>query len=108
MQFSIRRPLAAIWEVYKEGEIQEKPNIDWWAVFLGAGGFVAGILMLGNRTIDTVGNKLSALTPSKAFGTQVCVRFPSDIHFYFASLFNMKSLSNLIPLRYSLLFCIAF
>lgn len=64
-------PLAAVWEVYQEGEIQEKPNIDWWQVGLGSAGFVVGIILLGNRTIDTVGNKLSSLTPSKAFGTQI-------------------------------------
>lgn len=64
-------PLAAIWEVHTEGQIRTKPNIEWWAVGLGAAGFATGILLLGERTIDTVGNKLNALTPSKAFGTQI-------------------------------------
>lgn len=64
-------PLAAIWEVYTEGKIETTPNIEWWAVGLGAAGFATGILLLGERTIDTVGNKLNALTPSKAFGTQI-------------------------------------
>ena len=64
-------PLAAIWEVHTSGQIQTKPSIEWWAVALGAAGFATGILLLGERTIDTVGNKLNALTPSKAFGTQI-------------------------------------
>ena len=42
-----------------------------WTVILGAAGFAVGIALLGSRTIDTVGNKLSALTPSKSFGAQI-------------------------------------
>ena len=30
-----------------------------------------GILLLGKRTVDTVGNKITKLTPSKSFCTQI-------------------------------------
>lgn len=59
------------WQVFDKGVIQSKPSIAWWTVILGAAGFATGILLLGGRTIDTVGNKLSSLTPSKSFGAQV-------------------------------------
>jgi len=47
------------------------PDIEFWMLLLGGAGFVVGILLLGVRTIDTVGNKLSALTPSKSFAAQI-------------------------------------
>jgi len=43
----------------------------FWVVLLCGVGFVVGIAALGSRTISTVGSKLTTLTPSKSFATQV-------------------------------------
>ena len=53
------------------GTVTGEPNIPLWALILGAIGFVCGIVTLGSRTISTVGTKITRLTPSKSFATQI-------------------------------------
>merc|ERR1711964_926531 len=48
-----------------------KPDIPMWALCMGATGFVVGIVLLGSRTISTVGSKITKLTPSKSYATQM-------------------------------------
>eukprot|EP00494_Astrolonche_serrata_P008018 UN08052 len=64
--------MVAVLEIYNNGgNIQEKYDIPMWALVLGGMGFVAGIILLGKRTIETVGAKITSLTPSKSFATQM-------------------------------------
>ena len=37
----------------------------------GAAGFVAGILLIGSRTISTVASKITVLKPHRSFATQI-------------------------------------
>ena len=46
-------------------------EIDTWVLLLGARGFVVGIALLGRRTIETVGGKITKLTPSRSFSVQM-------------------------------------
>ena len=66
-------PLAVIFQVFDDGEIPEsgKPDIPLWALFMGAAGFVTGIVFLGSKTISTVGTKLTTLTPTRSYATQI-------------------------------------
>jgi phosphate/sulfate permease len=64
-------PLASIYEIYSSGNVETTPEIPFWALTLGAGGFVLGIYAMGHRTIDTVGNKITKLTPSRSYATQM-------------------------------------
>jgi PiT family inorganic phosphate transporter len=64
-------PLAAILVVEARGNISAPPEIPPWLLMLGAGGFVVGIVLLGRRTIETVGDKITKLTPSRAFAVQI-------------------------------------
>jgi len=64
-------PLAAMLEVLTDGVVHEVPTVPMWALVLGAVGFVVGILTLGQNTIDTVGNRITHLTPSKSYATQM-------------------------------------
>ena len=64
-------PLAVIVEVVSEGRVAGTPNIPMWALIIGAAGFVVGIALLGSRTVSTVGGKITKLTPSKSFATQM-------------------------------------
>merc|ERR1711865_178643 len=66
-------PLAVIYQVYDEGSIPAsgKPNIPMWCLLMGAVGFVLGIVFLGSKTISTVGTKITKLTPSRSYATQI-------------------------------------
>ena len=64
-------PLAAILVAISGGDIAAIPEIPMWVLLLGAGGFVVGILLLGERTITTVGSKITKLTPSRSFAVQM-------------------------------------
>jgi inorganic phosphate transporter, PiT family len=64
-------PLAVIIEVKDFGKLNGTPSIDILLLLLGAFSFATGIALLGTRTIITVGTKITALTPSKSFATQL-------------------------------------
>jgi sodium-dependent phosphate transporter len=65
-------PLGVVWEVFQdETAVSGKPDTATWILAIGAVGFVAGIMLLGSRTIETVGTKITILTPSKSFSTQM-------------------------------------
>ena len=65
-------PLAAILVLEQpRGDITATPAIPLWLQLLGAGGFVVGIVLLGSRTIQTVGGKITKLTPSRSFAVQM-------------------------------------
>ena len=64
-------PLAVILGVYRTGEVTSSPTIPFWALCVGAVGFCVGIVLLGSRTIATVGSKITTLTPSKSYATQM-------------------------------------
>jgi len=64
-------PLAIIYQIHNEGVIDASPDIPLWALCMGAAGFVVGIVLLGSRTISTVGSNITALTPSRSYATQM-------------------------------------
>ena len=65
--------MAVVYQVYRHGTIPENdvPDIPLWQLILGSVCFVAGILLLGSRTVDTVGNKITRLSPARSFATQM-------------------------------------
>lgn len=63
-------PLATILDVVEGGDITALPEIQPWVLLLGSCGFVVGIVLIGNRTIATVGGKITTLTPSRSFAVQ--------------------------------------
>lgn len=64
-------PLSAIIMVSQSRTVASTPDIPFWALCYGSAGFVLGIVTMGRLTIKTVGTKLTALTPSKSFATQM-------------------------------------
>lgn len=65
-------PMGVVWEIWKNPrDINGKPDTETWILSIGACGFVIGIWLLGSRTIETVGTKITTLTPSKSFATQI-------------------------------------
>lgn len=64
-------PLSAILSVVIDGTVAKSPEIPLWATIYGCAGFAIGILTMGRFTIKTVGTKITVLSPSTAFCTQI-------------------------------------
>lgn len=60
-------PVAAVVTVVATGEVTQEAVVPIWVLLLGAGGIVAGLLMLGKHVIATVGRNITQLTPSRGF-----------------------------------------
>ena len=64
-------PLAAIVSVVDTGVIGSKAAISPWVLLVGGIGIVFGLATLGSRVIKTVGQKITALTPSLGFSAEI-------------------------------------
>jgi len=64
-------PLAAIVSVTREGVMESKAAVEPWMLGLGGVGIVIGLATWGYRVIETVGKKITALTPSRAFAAEL-------------------------------------
>lgn len=65
-------PLAAIYSVIKtEGQISASTQIPSWILLIGAVGIVAGLAMFGRHVMQTIGKKITELTPSRGFAAEL-------------------------------------
>ena len=65
-------PLAAIAStVQSGGEIAAKSAMPWWILLIGGAGIVVGLATYGWRVIQTVGRKITELTPSRGFAAEL-------------------------------------
>lgn len=60
-------PLIALWAIFQSGEVAQKQATPVWILFYGGVGISVGLWFLGRRVIETVGNKLTTITPSSGF-----------------------------------------
>ncbi len=60
-------PLAAVVNVIKTGVVGLKAAVPLWALALGGIGIVMGLATWGWRVIETIGKKITELTPSRGF-----------------------------------------
>lgn len=58
-------PLIAIWKIYTEGSVLQKTEANIWLLFYGGIGMVAGMWILGRRVNETIGKKITKITPTK-------------------------------------------
>tara|TARA_Y200000002_G_scaffold189472_1_gene156350 strand:+ start:1812 stop:3074 length:1263 start_codon:yes stop_codon:yes gene_type:complete len=65
-------PLVAIVDILVDHRISiDSAPIPIWIVGLGSAGVVSGLAMYGYRIMDTVGVKITPLTPSRSFSAQL-------------------------------------
>jgi inorganic phosphate transporter, PiT family len=65
-------PLAAIVSTVESGgEIAAKSAMPWWILLIGGFGIVVGLATYGWRVIQTVGKKITELTPSRGFAAEL-------------------------------------
>lgn len=67
-------PLAAIVGMYQDmefvGNISSKVPVPGWVLLLGAVGIVLGLASYGWKVIETVGTKITEITPSRGFAAE--------------------------------------
>ncbi len=64
-------PVAAIVDIVQTGEISAKSQVPIWILFLGGIGIVIGLATWGYRVIETIGKKITELTPSRGFAANI-------------------------------------
>lgn len=60
-------PLSAVVQTVKEGTVAMKSEVPLWALALGGLGIIAGLATWGWRVMETVGRRITELTPSRGF-----------------------------------------
>ena len=60
-------PLSAAVQTLQDGVVAAKATVPLWALALGGGGIVIGLAMYGWKVMETVGKRITELTPSRGF-----------------------------------------
>jgi PiT family inorganic phosphate transporter len=61
-------PLAAVVSIVQSGgEVAQKAALPLWILVLGGVGIVTGLATMGYRVMQTIGTKITALTPSRGY-----------------------------------------
>ncbi len=64
-------PMAAIISILKHKTIAVTAQMPLWLLALGGAGIVVGLMTWGWRVIETVGRKITDLTPSRGFAAEI-------------------------------------
>lgn len=61
-------PLATVFSIISTGgQLASKAEVPLWILFLGSIGIVIGLMTYGSRVMETIGTKITPLTPSRGF-----------------------------------------
>lgn len=60
-------PLAAVISIFNDGEVMVNAGIPIWILILGGISIIIGIATWGYKVIETVGRKITSITPSRGF-----------------------------------------
>ena len=63
-------PLSAVLSVLKSGTVALKSTVPIWVLGLGGIGIVVGLATWGWRVIETIGKRITELTPSRGFAAE--------------------------------------
>lgn len=63
-------PLACILDVIKHGQVSESPEIPVWVLACGGLGIVVGLATMGWKVMETIGKKITELTPTRGFAAE--------------------------------------
>lgn len=64
-------PVAAVVSIVKTGAVAQESSLATWILLLGAVGIVIGLATYGWRVMQTVGRKITELTPSRGFAAEL-------------------------------------
>ncbi|HJL55475.1 MAG: DUF47 family protein [Candidatus Thalassarchaeaceae archaeon] len=61
-------PMAAVYQILASGgEIASEADVPTWLVMLGSAGIAIGVMTWGWRVMETIGNKITDITPTRGF-----------------------------------------
>ena len=61
-------PMAAVYQILSSGgEIAAKADVPTWLVLLGSAGIAIGVMTWGWRVMETIGSKITDITPTRGF-----------------------------------------
>ena len=65
-------PMAAVWQVLSSdtGQLAAKAEIPLWLILLGSAGIAVGVLTWGWRVMETIGKKITDITPTRGFAAE--------------------------------------
>ncbi len=64
-------PMAAVYQVLSSGgELAAKADVPVWLVLLGSAGIAIGVMTWGWRVMDTIGHKITDITPTRGFAAE--------------------------------------
>ena len=65
-------PMAAVWQVLSNdtGMLMKEAPIPLWLVLLGSAGIAIGVLTWGWRVMETIGKKITEITPTRGFAAE--------------------------------------
>lgn len=78
-------PVAAVLDVIKNGIVSDVTSVPPWLLAFGGVGIVVGLATWGWRVIETIGKKITELTPTRGF----CAEFGAAITILLASKLGM-------------------
>jgi len=64
-------PLAAVVNVAASGEVTQSSPVPAWVMVLGGAGILVGLATWGYKIIETVGRKITELTPTRGFSAEL-------------------------------------
>ena len=64
-------PMAAVYQVLSSGgDLAAKADVPVWLVLLGSVGIAIGVMTWGWRVMDTIGHKITDITPTRGFAAE--------------------------------------
>lgn len=63
-------PVAAIFAVLQTSKVEMSVGIPLWILLMGGGGLAFGVYVWGYRVMDTVGHKITTITPTRGFSAE--------------------------------------
>ena len=57
--------MISIWIIYKTGLVQSKAATPIWILIYGGVGIIVGLCVWGRRVIETIGENLTPVTPTR-------------------------------------------
>ncbi|MGH7557448.1 MAG: inorganic phosphate transporter [Gemmatimonadota bacterium] len=63
-------PLAGIVQIYSQGSMSGEAPVPFWLLLMGGAGIVAGLGTYGYKVIETVGRRITSMTPTRGFSAE--------------------------------------
>lgn len=82
-------PFASIWYLYQTGELKKDMVVPFWMIAILIFGMIIGLATYGYRVVKSLGVKLSCLTNTRGYGTELS----SAVLVIFASYFGFPASS---------------